>query len=59
MHCWSPKHEHEAMTAADQSRRSWWVAFFTMTSVDTVSAAIYGGVLLAHVPSFVGADSTW
>jgi signal transduction histidine kinase len=59
MHCWSPKHEHEAMTAADQSRRSWWVAFFTLTSVDTVSAAIYGGVLLAHVPSFVGADSTW
>src|SRR5258708_4861992 len=30
-----------------------------MTSVDAVSAAIYGGVLLAHIPRAGGGESGW
>ena len=51
--------QDEALMDSAQARRSWWVALFTLTSVDTVSAAIYGGVLLAHVPGSVGTNSTW
>src|SRR3982074_1973155 len=40
-------------------QRSWRAAVFKLTSVDVVSAAIYTGVLLAHLPRSVGADSGW
>src|SRR5207237_10200954 len=39
--------------------RSWRAAIFNLTSVDVVSAAIYVGVLLAHLPRSLGADSGW
>jgi len=39
--------------------RSWRAAVFNLTSVDVVSAAIYTGVLLAHLPRSLGADSGW
>src|SRR4030081_1541953 len=42
-----------------QRRQSWWGAFFAMTSVDAVSAAIYGGVLLAHIPRAGGVPTGW
>jgi signal transduction histidine kinase len=40
-------------------RVAWWRTVFAITSVDTVSAAIYGGVLLAHLPALTGASVGW
>jgi signal transduction histidine kinase len=40
-------------------RAPWWRTIFVMSSVDTVSAAIYGGVLLAHLPPVTGVDIGW
>ena len=40
-------------------RVAWWRKVFAITSVDTVSAAIYGGVLLAHIPSLTDGRVGW
>jgi hypothetical protein len=40
-------------------RAPWWRTIFAMSSVDTVSAAIYGGVLLAHLPPVTGVEIGW
>jgi signal transduction histidine kinase len=42
-----------------QRRQSWWDGLLTMTAVDAVSAVIYGGVLLAHIPTAARVEAGW